>query len=225
MSGVVVAAALAGCGSDDDGGSGDDDGSSSKSIACEQGTVGPAGGPAENDVRITGYDASLTVAASGDLAAAETITVEFDDSEHHGIFRDFNDDISVVGATGTVDGAPSGSFADDHDRSRLTLGDADVTLPAGEHEFGVAYTADTVLDQDRQLDQTVLDSQWALDISDATVTIALPDAAGDVSCIAGPGATASISGAGTATLVVTADEVPAGSGVRVLAGVDADPDE
>ena len=217
---AVAAAALAGCGSDD-GGSGDDD-AASDSIACHEGTVGPADVTAESDVRITHYDAHLTIAANGDLTGQETITVEFDDSEHHGIYRKFSD-LVISDATGTLDGAPSGSFTD----GRLTLGDADATLAAGEHSFGVSYTAPAALEpptdvaQDQQFDAAVINADWALDIADAEVTIVLPADDGDVSCIAGPGATASISGAGTTTLVVTAEDVPAGSGVRVLVGVDA----
>jgi hypothetical protein len=229
---VISAAAAVACGADDDSG-GDDDRQSGSTIECEDGTVGQAGATAETDVRITRYDAQLTIAdAGGDLTAAETITVQFDDSEHHGIFRDFSgEDYPVSDATGTLDGAPSGSFTANVVGGRLTLGDADVTLPAGEHDFGVSYSASDVLrpatdvDQDVQFDAAVLSSEWALDIAGATVTIALPSDSGDVSCIAGPGATASVAGAGTSTLVVTAGEVPAGSGVRVLVGVDGDPDE
>ena len=230
---TLVAAALAGCGSDSDG-SDDTSGDGAPpagAVQCEEGTVGDAGDPAEADVRITRYDAQLTIADTGALHATETIAAEFDDGEHHGIVRNLpGKDYAVSAATGTVDGAPSGVFnADVPGGGHLTLGDADVTLAAGEHVFGVDYTADSALEpstgvaQDQQFDAAVIDPAWSLDIADATVTITLPADSGDVSCIVGPGATATITGVGTPTLVMTADEVPAGSGVRVLVGVDVPP--
>ena len=222
---VLVAAAAVGCAPDDDPDDPDGgDAGSASTVECQEGIVGEPGEPAESDVRITGYEAQLSIAPSGDLTGAETITVEYDDSEHHGIFRDFDDDLGVANAVGTLDGAPSGRFTTGAGGGRLTLGDPDITLSAGEHVFGVDYVADAVLgppagaDHDLQLNLAVIEPAWSLDIADATVTIELPDDAGDVSCIAGAGATASITGAGTSTLVVTADEVPAGSGVKVLVG-------
>ena len=63
------------------------------------------------------------------------------------------EDYPVTDATGTLDGAPSGSFAADVLGGRLTLGDADTTLPAGEHVFGVTYSANAVLEPATDVDQ------------------------------------------------------------------------
>ena len=150
-------------------------------VSCEENSVGEGSPEADPAVRITSYEALLTIADAGDgsLAAQETLTVEFDDSEHHGIFRDFSgEDYPVSDATGTLDGAPSGSFAAGVLGGRLTLGAADTTLSAGEHEFGVDYSANGVLepstdvDGDLQFDAAVIESDWALDIADVEVTIA-----------------------------------------------------
>jgi hypothetical protein len=237
---LSVAAALvvlAGCGEDPTSSGDDGDAPALDGVPCETGDPGAGLGEAEpsaidEGVVINEYDARLTISDSGDLAATETLTVEFPDSDHHGIYRDFSeDDYAVADPSGTVDGEPHSEVERATDGVRLVLGQDDVTLDAGEHTFGIAYAASGVLepatevDQDRQFDASILDPGWALDIEHASITIGLPAPAGDVSCVAGLGATASIDGAGTTTLVLTADGVPAGSGVRVLVGVDVEPDE
>lgn len=233
---LLASVVLSACDSGDGGGAerGTDDAASEpavEGIACTEGVVGESGGPAETDVAVTQYQSVLRVADDGDLDGSEVITVDFADSEHHGINRDFVEELSIEEASGTLDGRPSGTFTQGTAGARLTLGDAEVTLPAGEHVFGVVYSANAVLApasdvaQDWQLDLPVVDSGWALDIAEATVTIELPAESGDVSCVAGAGVEATISGAGTSTLVVTAPEVPAGTGIRVLIGTDHDPRE
>lgn len=228
--GVVV---LAGCSGDGDG-DGDDRDAAADVVVCEEGTLGDKAGPTDSAVRITAYDAVYRIARKGGgLRAEETITAEFDDAAHHGIFRDFDqDELTITDATGSVDGEPQAQVGPGPHGTRITLGNPDVTLDPGEHVFEIGFEANAVLapatdvDQDWQFDAEVIDPGWTLDIEDVEVRIELPaDTSGDVSCVVGPGASASIEGAGTATLVVTADEVPAGSGVRVVAGTDVDPYE
>jgi hypothetical protein len=231
-SACAVALVLAGC-SDDEKGNGDGD-AEADAVVCGTGKVGPAEGPAAEGVRITGYEADYEIdGKGGGLHAEEKITVDYDDGEHHGIYRDFDaDELTVSDVTGTVDGETLAQVSPGPDGTRLTIGDPDSTLEPGEHVFGITFSSGAVLepatdvDQDWQFEATVIDPGWTLDIEDAEVRIALPEgSSGDVSCVVGAGAEAHIDGAGTSTLVLTADEVPAGSGVRVIAGVDVDPYE
>lgn len=231
---AVLALALAAC--SDDGGDGGDK-ADDDTVACDSGTVGAGQGQAGADAGalITSYDADYRIAGDGAaLEASETITVELDDASHHGIFRDFDDDeLIVADVSGTVDGKPQAQVGPGAGGGpRLTLGHPDKTLKPGEHVFDIAFEASSVLqpatevDQDWQFAATVIGSDWAIDIEEAEVRIELPDgSSGDVVCTVGPGASAIVAGVGTSTLVLTADEVPAGSGVHVVAGTDVDPYE
>lgn len=227
---VAVTFALAGCSGDE---KAHGDKAATDAVTCVDGTVGEAGGPAEADVRVTGYDADLAITGKGGLRGHESITVEYDDGGHHGIYRDFDeDDFTLTEVTGKLDGTTSAQVGPGPSGTRVTIGDPEVALDPGEHAVDIAYRASNVIapaeDGSRkgQFAATVISPAWTLDIEDAVVRIHLPrGTSGDVACTVGDGASAHIDGAGTSTLVLTADEVPAGSGVRVVAEVAPYPGE
>jgi hypothetical protein len=227
---VAVTLALAGC-SGDEGARGDK--AATDSVTCVDGTVGEAGGPAEDDARVTGYDADLAITGKGGLRGHESITVEYDDGGHHDIYRDFDDDdFTLTDVTAELDGTTSAQVGPGPSGTRVTIGDPEVALDPGEHVVDIAYRASNAIapaddgGQTGRFAANVIGAGWALDIEDAVIRIHLPPGtSGDVACTVGDGASAHIDGAGTSTLVLTADEVPAGSGVRVVAEVAPYPGE
>lgn len=122
------------------------------------------------------------------------------------------------------------------------IGDPDQYLDPGEHRYRISYTIPGVLSPPSALEGATFASAegtdpgpfgstflwsvvargWEMAIQRATVTITLPESSGLVQCTAGRPSTpraCDISGAGTAEVTVSAEGLPARSGMKVSAAM------
>jgi hypothetical protein len=189
---------------------------------------------------ITSYVAHFSIDQDGDLAATETITVDFPVSGRHGIFRFFDKADSSApharrvphGIDVTMDGrdVPFELMSEDHGRYvNAKIGDAGSTVPTGEHVYEISYTIDGVLEEGTEGTSTqfywnLIPGGWRQTIAEADLTVDLPVAAEGVRCAVGSGETGGceVSGEGTSTLRVRATSLPANTPVTIKAGLDMD---
>jgi hypothetical protein len=206
---------------------------------------------------ITNYSAEYNVDDDGAMTATEVLTVNFPVARR-GIFQ-FWDVANPSDPNGRyipkVESVTRDGLAEPYATSwessdtiyTLKVGDADVTLPIGEHTYTIRYTTDGVISPfsagaDKTFESAagtaVPDSQsaffwnviapgWKMAIKDATIKVNLPSATGQVQCAAGvtsggPKIAAGfgpceIAGAGTKNLTLTAKNIPPTSGMTVRA--------
>ncbi|GAA4118537.1 DUF2207 domain-containing protein [Nocardioides fonticola] len=199
-----------------------------------------SGGDTDETTTITDYRADYRVDDSGDLAVTETITVDFPNSDKHGIFRFFDTadsgldtarvrprDIEV-----TMDGGEEPFEVLDEQHGRLVnvkIGDPDVYLSPGEHTYEISYAVDGVLlpDGDRaQFFWDVVPGGWLQPITKARISVRLPAATvGDVGCAVGIGASGGCTaeGAGTDTLAVQVFDLAPQTPVTLRTDLDMAP--
>ncbi len=196
------------------------------------------GGEEAEPTAITSYVAHFSIDENGDLAATETITVDFPVPGRHGIFRFFDKadssapharrvphDIDVTMDGGDV---PFELISEDHGRYvNAKIGDAGTTVPTGEHVYEISYAIDGVLEEGTegtptQLYWNLIPGGWRQTIAEADLTVDLPVAAEGVRCAVGSGETGGCqaSGEGTSTLRVRAAALPANTPVTIKAGLD-----
>ncbi|CAI9416995.1 DUF2207 domain-containing protein [Nocardioides sp. T2.26MG-1] len=189
---------------------------------------------------ITSYVAHFSIDDEGDLAATETVTVDFPVSGRHGIYRFFDKadpsapharrvphDIDV-----TMDGhdVPFELLSEESGRYvNAKIGDAGSTVPTGEHVYEISYRIDGVLEDGTdgtrtQLYWNLIPAGWRQTIATADLTVDLPVEADGVQCAVGSGATGgcTLAGDGTRTLRIQAASLPANTPVTVKAGLDMD---
>lgn len=189
---------------------------------------------------ITSYVAHFSIDGEGDLAATETITVDFPVSDRHGIFRFFDKaDSSAPHARRvphdvdvTMDGhdVPFELLSEESGRYvNAKIGDAGSTVPTGEHVYEISYEIDGVLEEGTEGTPTqfywnLIPSGWRQTIAAADLTVDLPVAANGVQCAVGPGAAGGCTaeGDGTRTLRVQATSLPANTPVTIKAGLEMD---
>jgi hypothetical protein len=119
-------------------------------------------------------------------------------------------------------------LSEDHGRYvDAKIGDANRTVPTGEHVYQISYRIDGVLEEgtdgtETQLYWNLIGGGWRQDITEATLTVHLPVAAEGVQCAIGSGSTdgCSITGDGTDTLVVHAADLAPNTPVTIKAGLD-----
>ena len=197
----------------------------------------PTDEPVHDPAVITDYRASFRVAADGDLAVTERLTVEFP-VPRHGIFRFFDivdpsapharripRDIRV-----TRDGAaePIDMSRRSDGRFRIArIGSADRTLD-GRHVYTIRYQIRGVIEpgttgERSQLYWNLIPSGWTMPIIGSTLTVDLPVASqADVRCAVGQEATGgcTVDGAGTRRLRVTTGPLDPGTPVTIKTGLD-----
>jgi uncharacterized membrane protein YgcG len=192
----------------------------------------------DEDTTITEYDAVYDVAANGDLAATETLHVDFPTGDKHGIFRFFDRyDPSATHALRTphdiavsMDGQPE-SFSlshESHDRYVVArIGDPDLLLPSGTHVYTISYRIDGVLEPGTDATRTqfywnVIPGGWAQYIQDVHVVVHLPAAATPAKCALGNGAVAGCrpAGIGTTTLRIDGRGIAPHTPVTLQTGLD-----
>jgi uncharacterized membrane protein YgcG len=189
------------------------------------------------DTTITTYDADFDVAANGDLAVIETLTVDFPEPGKHGIFRFFDRrdpnaaralrtprDISV-----TMDGHPEPLELSRQSHGRYVvarIGDPDVTIGLATHTYVIRYRIDGVLEPGSRGAQTqfywnLIPGGWAQTIQDAHLVVHLPAVPTYAKCAAGVGAgdNCAVRGRHTAKLTVNAQELAPYTPVTLQAGL------
>ena len=149
-------------------------------------------GGAHADERILRYSSDVQVQKDSSIEVTETIDVR---SEHvriiHGIYRDFptryrglhgiqfHVGFTLLGAT--LDGRPVKASIDPADNGiRIKLGDADVEVPEGEHEYVIRYRATRLIGRFRDFDElywNATGTRWIFPIDVAQVRIRLPSPA------------------------------------------------
>jgi uncharacterized membrane protein YgcG len=165
--------------------------------------------PAHADERISRYSSDVHVQKDSSIEVTETIDIN---AEHvrivHGIYRDFptryrgpHGTQFHVGFTfhgATLDGMPvDASVEPAGDGVRIKLGDPDVEVAEGEHEYVIRYRATREIGRFRDFDElywNATGNKWIFPIDEAWARIRLPEPVklGQRSVYTGPtGSTAS----------------------------------
>ena len=147
---------------------------------------------ASAEERIHDYHSQIGIAKDGTLDVTETIRVQVDNiAINHGIFRDFPTryngphgqrvriGFKLIGAT--LDGASESTSTESLSNGvRIKIGDADRTVPIGEHVYTVHYSATRELGRFKDFDElywNVTGNGWRFPIDHASATVNLPSAA------------------------------------------------
>lgn len=195
--------------------------------------------PVDEPTTITSYVAVFDVDDEGDMAATETLTVDFPISGRHGIFRFFDKadqsapkarriphDIQVTMDGGDV---PVEIISNDQGGRYVTvkIGDPDSTVSTGEHVYEISYEIDGVLEKgttgfDAQFYWNLIPGGWLQPIQESDLTVHLPVPAEDVQCAVGAGATdgCRAKGEGTDTLRVKTGALEPNTPVTIKVGLD-----
>ena len=189
------------------------------------------------DTTITRYDADFQVAANGDMAVTETLTVDFPGVGKHGIFRFFDrhdpsapralrtpHDISV-----TMDGhrEPFEISHQSHDRYVVArIGDPNVTIGLSAHTYVIRYQIDGVLEPgsngaETQFYWNLIPGGWAQFIRDVHLVVHLPVVPTYAKCALGAGAVGhcKVAGKDTDTLTIDGRGVPPYTPLTLKAGL------
>ncbi len=189
------------------------------------------------DTTITRYDADFQVAANGDMAVTETLTVDFPGVGKHGIFRFFDrhdpsapralrtpHDISV-----TMDGHPEPFEIShqSHDRYVVArIGDPNVTIGLSAHTYVIRYQIDGVLEPgsngaETQFYWNLIPGGWAQFIRDVHLVVHLPVVPTYAKCALGAGAVGhcKVAGKDTDTLTIDGRGVPPYTPLTLKAGL------
>mgnify|MGYP003295912260 CR=1 FL=1 len=154
--------------------------------------LGFASTSASAEERINDFHSEIAIAKDGSLDVTETIRVEVENvAINHGIFRDFplrydaphgkrvKVGFKLLGTT--LDGSSEPNATESLSNGvRVKIGDADRTVPTGEHVYTVHYTATRELGRFNGFDElywNVTGNGWRFAIDHASVRITLPSAA------------------------------------------------
>lgn len=147
--------------------------------------------PARAEEKIKAYDVAIDVERSGDIHVSETITVISEGREiRRGIFRDlpryyekngaklpFNYNVESV----TRDGRKEPySIEKNGNAYRIRIGDADVFLQNGQHNYEINYTVKNQIRYFPGRDEfywNAIGQYWAFPIDDANITVTFPEGA------------------------------------------------
>jgi hypothetical protein len=186
---------------------------------------------------ITSYAAVFDVDEDGDLAAVETITVDFPGGRH-GIFRFFDKaDSSAPNARRiphdikvTMDGKDVPVDLQSAERGRYVnakIGDPDSFVSPGEHTYKISYEINGVLEEgtngpETQFYWNLIPGGWLQPIEKSDLTVHLPVQAENVQCALGNGNDqgCKANGEGTDTLRVRTGNLEPGTPVTVKVGLD-----
>ncbi|MDH4075503.1 MAG: DUF2207 domain-containing protein, partial [Acidimicrobiia bacterium] len=188
---------------------------------------------------IRSYVADFDVEADGDLAVTETLTVDFPVTDRHGIFRfwdvkdpnNANTRLVPENIAVTRDGQPDEVQMSEQKGGRYRvarIGQADVTLPTGNHVYKISFTIPGVLVPGKdghptRFNWNLIPGGWQQEIDSAQLTVHLPGPSAGGQCFIGAGfggPPCSVQGDGTDTLTVQASGLPAFTPVTIDAPLD-----
>lgn len=151
---------------------------------------------------IHSFDVSASLTSDRRLEITETITYDFEDEEHHGIYRNIpikylrngaNYRLRLSNVSATMDGEKANvaiSYEDDDEVIRI--GDANKYV-TGRHTYSVRYVTDRAVnffDDHSEIYWNVTGDKWAVPIETATFSIGLPAAIlqypATAACFTGP---------------------------------------
>ncbi len=147
--------------------------------------------PYRGTEHIASYDVHIAIQTDGTMQVKEQIVYDFGDLERHGIFRDIpyvtiNDagkrfamDFSEAQVTDEKGNAYTFVQSTEGDDIRWKIGDADKTI-SGKHTYVVTYTVAGALTYFPGHDELYWDAigdKWPVPITEATVSITLPESA------------------------------------------------
>ena len=142
--------------------------------------------------RILGYDSRIAIQADGTLDVTETIRVNVENvAINHGIYRDFPTRYRAshgrrvkVGFELTdtlLDGQPEPNQVETRSNGvRIRIGNADRTVPPGEHIYTIRYRATRMIGRFEGFDElwwNVTGNGWDFPIDQASATVSLPSPA------------------------------------------------
>lgn len=148
--------------------------------------------PARAEERITSFDVAIAVEKDGDILVSETIVVVAEGNQiRRGIFRDLPRSYAKGARTFpyaydvkrvTRDGKKEPyAIEKDGNTFRIRIGDAEVFLDNGPHEYEIAYEVKNQVRYFETYDEVYWNATgnyWAFPIDKATATIRLPGGAG-----------------------------------------------
>jgi len=190
----------------------------------------------DSDFTISSYRATMDISTEGDLTVDEVLGIDFSVTGKHGIFRFWDRaDPSAPHArrnpqhvTVMMDGEPEPFELSDASSGRYLVakvGDPDVTLDPGLHQYAIHYEIDGVLEPGT--DGTASQFYWNLvpdgpDIDQADILVHLPAVAESVRCAQGSGATTGCTarGEGGTKLRVRTGPLAPHTPVTVKVGLD-----
>lgn len=190
----------------------------------------------DSDFTISSYRATMDISTEGDLTVDEVLDIDFSVTGKHGIFRFWDRaDPSAPHArrnpqhvTVMMDGEPEPFELSDASSGRYLVakvGDPDVTLEPGLHQYAIHYEIDGVLEPGT--DGTASQFYWNLvpdgpDIDQADILVHLPAVAESVRCAQGTGATTGCTahGEGDTRLRVRTGPLAPHTPVTVKVGLD-----
>jgi len=147
--------------------------------------------PAFADERIKDFNVDIRVETNGDIIVTENILIQDDEGQRRrGIFRDlprtYLDGKDTLPYDYDILSIKRGGRAEKYDRSKdgnafkIRIGDANVYLPNGEHQYQIQYRVGNQIrrhDNRDELYWNVTGTYWAYPIEQARATIYFPEGA------------------------------------------------
>ena len=145
---------------------------------------------------ISSYVADFDVHEDGGMDVVETLTVNFPDSDRHGIFRffdrldpsasDVRHRISDVEVTYDGGDVPVDRSQEDLRYDVLKIGDPERLVPYGDHVYEISYHVTSAItpgddvDEPSQFYWNLVPQGWQQEIAETDLTVHLPEPADDV---------------------------------------------
>ena len=138
---------------------------------------------------IEGYKVVLNVNENNSIDVNEYITVNFYERGHHGIYRFIPEWLEYTSKDGNTLSRKAKisnivSYSDDYSisstaggKTQIRMGNANITLPTGNHTYKIGYTYDMGSDPYNDFDEFIFHTfgdYWGTRINNATVEIHLP---------------------------------------------------
>ncbi|TMF85324.1 MAG: DUF2207 domain-containing protein [Chloroflexi bacterium] len=151
-------------------------------------TAGTIPATADEGWSIDAFDVAITIQSNATMTVRETLQVDFNSQQHHGIFRDIPVlyewdqrhnrayDLAVDSVTDASGRSWSYKVLDNGVYKEIKIGDPNQTL-SGRQSYVIAYTVKGALNGFADHDElywNVTGNQWAVPIKEASATVTAP---------------------------------------------------